>query len=313
MAPVKISIIIVNWNTRELLRDCLESVYRETGIPLEVLVVDNGSADGSTQMIRGEFPQVCLIENEENVGFARANNQAIRHAGGDYIVLLNSDTQVLDGALVKLADYLRRHPQVAVVGPKLLTPEGRPQRWAKGSFPSLWTAFTHYFFLTELLPGVVTGLCDNRDYEKAREMDWVSGACMMIRRSVLDQVGLLDESIFMYAEDVEFCRRVVKAGWKVVYLPTAMVRHYQSQSVGQRGTLAYSLPLRGIDAVYGRGRSPAARTLFRLVMVLGYGLRLLLHGVRRWLCPCPETQRALAQTRGYFGASWHMLRGTFEE
>lgn len=232
-----VSICVVNWNTRALLADCLRSILADgQEVTFEVIVVDNASHDDSADMVREKFPQVRLITNDRNEGFARANNQAFQLARGRHVLLLNSDTVVLPGALTKLVKYLDEHPQVGVVGPELLNPDGTIQRSCWRGFPSLRAAFVDAFYLWRLVPHSrlvrLSELLDSPDDEPI-EVDHVLGACMAVRREVINQVGGMDEDFFLFLEETEWCYRIKKAGWKICFLPAAKIIHIGQQSVHQ--------------------------------------------------------------------------------
>jgi len=229
-----LSITIVNYNSGDLLEQCLNSVWGEgSEIEFETFVVDNASSDDSWGRIRETFPQVNLIRNEDNRGFARANNQAVRRSRGRYLLLLNPDTILRAKALERMVQFMDKYPRAGAVGAKLLDPEGTIQLSCR-SFPSYRTAvFNRYSLLTKLLPGNKFSreyLMADWDHSVAREVDWVSGACLMMRREALDEIGLLDERFFMYAEDVDWCYRAKQKGWKVYFVPQAEVVHYIGQS-----------------------------------------------------------------------------------
>lgn len=227
-----LSIVIVNWNVRDFLRRCLDSVYAHP-CPgrIEVWVVDNASTDGSTQMVRACFPQVKLIENQQNAGFARANNQAIRQAGGRYVLLLNPDTEVKPGALQELVQFMDGHPLAGAAGSLLLNPDHSLQISCYRA-PTLGREFLRLFHLDGLIP---TGCYHMECWDKdtPREVDILQGACLLLRRQALEQVGLLDESFFIYSEDVDLCYRLQKAGWRLYWVPGARVVHYGGQSTQQ--------------------------------------------------------------------------------
>ncbi len=225
---IELSIIIVSWNTRELLARCLESVYATMqGRTFEVLVVDNASRDGSAQMVREQFPQVRLIENRENVGFARANNQALRESHGDYLLLLNSDTLVLPDAVEALLAFMERYSSVGACGPRLLSADGSVQV-SCGQLPT----FSRLLFdLTGL--SRFNGHDDFPAGDSARRVGWIQGACLLIRRETIGDVGLLDEDYFMYTEEVDWCYRASVVGWGLCYVPASRVIHYGGQSAAR--------------------------------------------------------------------------------
>jgi len=227
-----LSIIIVNWNTEELTRQCIRSIYDTLhDITFEVWVVDNNSSDGSVDMIKKEFQKVSLIENSRNEGFARANNQALKIIAGKYALLLNSDTIVLGNALSKMKEFMDAHQHVGVLGCKLLDKNSNLQLSAAW-FHSLWSLI----FGGDVLPLALSrilrlkrfpGQCFLNETQHAilQEVDWVVGACMWVRVSVLCTAGLLDENLFMYGEEIEWCYRIKKAGWSVMYFPDAQIFH----------------------------------------------------------------------------------------
>ncbi|MCX7838191.1 MAG: glycosyltransferase family 2 protein [Anaerolineae bacterium] len=245
-----ISILIVSWNVRELLRRCLVSVassqYSVFSVqnslntehcPLntEIIVVDNASSDGTVEMLRAEFPHVRVIANTDNVGFTRANNQALALAQGRYLFLLNPDTELHPNALQTLYDYAEAHPDVGIIGPRLFYGDGTPQS-SRRRFPTLATAFLESTKLQQWFPRnrVLTRyyILDTRD-DETQEVDWVTGAAMFVRRAVYEQIGGLDEGFFMYSEELDWCYRAKRAGWRIVYLPTAQVIHHEGKSSEQ--------------------------------------------------------------------------------
>lgn len=211
-----LSVIIVNFNTKDLLRQCLNSVFKQTdGINFEVIVVDNASADGSAGMTKKEFSQAKLIKNAKNLGFAQANNQAFRQAQGEFVLLLNSDTTIKDNALAKLVKFGRSQPDLGIAGPKLLNPDTTVQASA-GRFYTL--------------PVTVISLLRGDQFlrispDKVSRVDWVSGACFLIKKEVIERIGLLDEKFFMYVEEMEYCYRAKKAGYQTYFYPQAKVIH----------------------------------------------------------------------------------------
>lgn len=218
-----ISIILVNWNTRDLLLDCLASLPAALGsLQAEIWVVDNHSVDDSVAAVRASYPHVKLIENEENTGFAVANNQAISRCQGRHILLLNSDTVALPGSLAALVQFLDQHPDVGMVGARLLNGDGSLQpSWA--AFPTIWSELRGKNVRTQQP-------YRTRDGSEAYAVDWVGGACLLIRREAVAQVGGLDEHFFMYSEEADWCFRVKQEGWAICYYPAAQVIHFGGQS-----------------------------------------------------------------------------------
>jgi len=242
-----ISIIIVSWNVRELLRQCLRTVDSgqwivNSSLPTthhpqstEIIVVDNASSDGTVEMLRAEFPDVRVIVNDENVGFTRANNQALAVAQGRYLFLLNPDTELRANALQTLFDYAEAYPRVGMIGPQLFYGDGTRQS-SRRRFPTLATAFLESTILQQWFPRhrILTRyyMLDTRD-DVTQEVDWINGSAMFTRRGVYEQIGGLDEEFFMYSEELDWCYRIKQAGWKIVYLPTAQITHYEGKSSEQ--------------------------------------------------------------------------------
>lgn len=228
-----LSIIIVNYNAGHYLEKCLKSVYAETKrIPFDIWTVDNNSKDSSLSMVRRNFPAVNLIENKENKGFARANNQAITKSVSDYILLLNPDTLILKNAIEKTVKFMDEHPQTGIAGCKVLNEDGTLQLACRRSIPTPGVAFFRLTGLSKLFPsnkGIAKYNLTYLNPDQANEVDAVSGAFLMIRRAVVDNIGTLDEQFFMYGEELDWCLRTKKDGWKVMYYPDAEIVHYKGE------------------------------------------------------------------------------------
>jgi len=228
-----VSIIIVSWNTRDILKDCLESVYKQSeNIEFEVIVVDNASADGSAETVKKDFPQVILVKNSENRGFAAANNQGMAIARGRYVLLLNSDTLVLDQAITKIVSFADDNPKVAVIGCRVLNPDKTLQPTCF-MFPSILNMFLSSSYLYKLFPrsrffGRERMTWWNRD--DIKEVDVVTGCFMLVRPEAIKQVGMMDEQFFMYGEETDWCYRFKQAGWKVVFAPVGEIIHFGGRS-----------------------------------------------------------------------------------
>ncbi len=228
---MNLSIIIVSWNTRDILAQCLSSIFRHPPTDtFEVWVVDNASTDASAQMVKSDFPAVRLLENYQNIGFAPANNQAIRVADGEYVLLLNPDTEVFAGTFDALLDFLRAHPNVGAVGPKTLNPDGSLQTSCY-PFPTLSRELWRLLHLDKIVPYGSYRMVEWSAHP--REVDALLGACMLFPRSVLDEIGLFDESYFMYTEEIDLCYRVQQSGRKLFWVPEASIVHYGGQSTQQ--------------------------------------------------------------------------------
>jgi hypothetical protein len=202
---------------------------------VEILVIDNASADGSAEMVRRQFPQVHLIANKENRGFTAANNQGLARSQGRYLLLLNPDTETVGDALVTMLRYVEANPEVGALGPKLVNPDGSIQS-SRRRFPTFATALVESTVMQEWWQNnrVLRRyyMADTPD-GAIQTVDWVVGACLLVRRQAYGQVGGLDEGFFMYSEELDWCRRIKAAGWEIVYLPTAAVIHHEGKSSEQ--------------------------------------------------------------------------------
>ncbi|MCX5847502.1 MAG: glycosyltransferase family 2 protein [Deltaproteobacteria bacterium] len=226
-----ISIIIVNWNTRDLLHNCLESIYKTIhSIDYEVIVVDNASQDGSFAMLQEKHPQVKVIQNTENRGFGAANNQAMHIMTGQYALLLNSDTILTDNAVAELFTFMETHPDAAMTCSQLLNADGSKQN-SVASFPNILTLLTNTPLLEYLFPKYYPSKRYN--YDKPIEVDSGIGACLLVRKKAIDDVGMFDERYFFFFEETDWAYRMKSAGWKIFHVPTAFIYHLQGQSIGR--------------------------------------------------------------------------------
>lgn len=276
-----LSIVIVNYNTRELLLDCLSSVYKAlTPLSAEIWVVDNASSDGSIEAIQTQFPKTKIIANGKNLGFAKANNLALKQAKGDILVLLNPDTKVYLDTFTKLLEAFQGNPKIGIVSPQLQNEDGSIQP-SFGQFTSSWTEFFFQFFLFRLFPspfplGQKVHPLQNQAYSKAQVIDWASGACLAIRKEIANRVGLLDEAIFLYGEDMEWCYRVKRAGYINWFWPQAKVIHLARQSSKKNYSYWVENYTRGNLDFVGRYRSQNSIRLCGLWVVLGSIIRIFL-------------------------------------
>ena len=231
---MKLSIVVVNYNVKYFLEQCLNSVKKAIrNIDAEVIVVDNNSVDGSVKMLAEKFPEVRLLANNQNTGFSRANNQAIRQASGEYILLLNPDTVVEDDTFEKCLAFMDDHPDAGGLGVKMIDGKGNFLPESKRGFPSPATAFYKIFGLSKLFPHSKTFSKYHLGYldkDEIHEVDVLAGAFMMLRKSILDKIGLLDEAFFMYGEDIDLSYRIMKAGYKNYYFPETRIIHYKGES-----------------------------------------------------------------------------------
>jgi len=300
---VDLSIVIVNWNTRELLRDCLTSIQRSLGsVRAEVLIVDNGSRDGSVEMVARNFPAVRVLVNKRNDGFAAANNRGLSLASGRYLLLLNSDTIVLPGTLEEMLRYMNAHPGVGALGPRLLNEDGSLQVSVR-DFPRLdhdaamMLEVKHWPAIGNLARRYM-----QRAYapepERVREVDWVIGACLLLRREALEQAGVLDNGYFFFFEEVDLCYRLRQYNWSIVYLGAVAIVHLGGQSWAHVSAQRLVWYYRGLLRFY---RLHAAR--WRYLLLRG-GVALGASGHVVWLLP---RQRRSRDTRPLLAAYGRIL------
>jgi hypothetical protein len=231
---MELSTVVVAYHSRDTLPQCLAALEADAAASEhETVIVDNASGDGILEAVARDFPRVRGIANRDNVGYARAINQGIAATTGEFVLAMNPDCLLERGALASLIGYLRAHPRTAVAGPMILDSDGTLQYSAR-AFPDHFTFFfNRYSLLTRLFPGNRFSrryLLTDWDHASVREVDWLSGACLMVRRAAIDQVGAMDERFFMFNEDVDWCRRMKGAGWAVSYVPQARVVHHVGAS-----------------------------------------------------------------------------------
>ena len=234
---IKLSIIIVNFNTYQFLDKCLKSISENnlSENDFEVIVIDNASKDNSPVLIKKNYPKIILIANKKNAGFAKANNQAIRLAQGEYILFLNPDTIIPSGTLSFMINYLDKNPKVGIATCKVLLTTGELDDASHRGFPTPWNAFCQFCGLSSLFPkskllnGYHLGFCD---LDKIHDIDACAGAFMLVRKAAGEKVKWLDEDYFWYGEDLDFCYRVKKAGWKIMFVPNVQITHFKGVSAG---------------------------------------------------------------------------------
>jgi GT2 family glycosyltransferase len=231
----KLSIIIVNYNTVELLEKCLFNL-QEMGLPKEVVVVDNGSNDGSAQRVKDNFPDVILVEAQNN-GLAVGSNLGLSRATGDYLLYLGTDAFPTQEVLAGIVEYMEENPEVGICTAKLVLRDGSPDPDAHRGFPTPWAALTHFSKLNKLFPKSKTFnqyFLGYKNFDEPHEIDLCISHFMFVRRKVFEDIGTWDEDFFVYGEDVDFCYRAKSAGWKIMYLPQFEVLHYKGAGVGIR-------------------------------------------------------------------------------
>jgi GT2 family glycosyltransferase len=276
-----LTVSIVSFQTRELLRECLAGLAPEReSVAMEVTVVDNASHDATADMLRAEYPWVRVIENSTNRGFGAAHNQALRDAAGRYWLVLNSDTVVRRGALRSLVGFMDANPTVAAAGPKLRFPTGGVQP-SRRRFPTVATLFLESTQLQRFWPEnpvLRRYYMADRSDDEPQDVDWLVGACLCLRAEAARRVGLFDERFFMYSEEMDWCRRVRAAGWRVSYVPSAEVLHVEGGSskadLAARDRRFQSSKLAYAAKWHGRGTA----MLLRAYLVLEYALRAVEEG-----------------------------------
>lgn len=298
---MRLSVVIVSWNTRELLRRCLQTLrqdleqYPGAG-QFEVFLVDNASADGSALMVADEHPWVKLTANAENRGFAAANNQAFATACGEYILLLNPDTEVQPGAIAHLIHFLEAHPQAGIVAPQLLNSDGSIQRSCR-AFPTFLGMVYELVGLSKIFPSGSKAGAKFREYkmldwnhDDERQVDQPEGACLLLRRKVIEEVGTLDEGFFMLFEEVDWCFRIKQKGWEIWFSPGARVIHHYGQSIKQVKTKMILSSHRGLyrfwrkhyrgERWYMDAIAYAGLMTLAYVRIVAYEAKVLLSGNR---------------------------------
>ncbi len=275
----RVSIVIVNWKTPELLAGCLDSIAEDPcAADFEIWVVDNASGDNSLAVLR-DYPLVRVVANEQNVGFGKACNQVIPDVSAPLVFLLNPDTVVTDCAVSKLAAYLDANKDCGAVGPMVLNPDGSLQLACRRSFPSPAASFYRLTYLSKLFPKNQTFAQYNltfADPGKELDVDALSGSAMMVRKSVIDSVGLLDEAIFMFGEDIDWCWRIKEDGWRVTYCPDAVVYHYHGASSRLRPVGATINLHKGMEVFYRKHLAHQYWPIFNVLVYLGIWTRAIL-------------------------------------
>jgi GT2 family glycosyltransferase len=231
-----VSLVIVNWNTKDLVLKCIKSAFEtREAFSQEIIVVDNASSDGSAEAIERDYPEVIVIRNEENYGFARANNIGIARSKGRYICLVNSDVQVLGRTIGYLIDYMDQNPRVGIAGPKILWPDLTLQDSCR-KFPTLWTKLCETVALNRLVPNSIVFSGEHMQsfaHDRIMKVDSLAGCFMMIRKTALKEVGLFDEEYFIYSEETDLCKRFSADGWDIEFLPEVCVVHHHAASTAK--------------------------------------------------------------------------------
>lgn len=280
---IDVSAVIVSWNTADLLDLCLQSLidHPPTGRSMEIVVVDNGSTDGSDELVRSKYPQVVLEANAKNEGYTRANNRAMRQSKGKYLLLINADAFVTAGSIDTMLARLEQDPRAAVVGPRLVYGDGSWQRWTAGRKPDLTSVLSFFLYLERLSRAAArNSLFLARDTREAFCPDWVCSAAMIVRRDALDEVGLMDERYFCYMDDTDICQRFRDAGWTVWYEPAAEVVHFGSASSKRQFGRVPPAAIRNFNDYLTRHNGVLAGETARLAQCVGYVIRAAASAVR---------------------------------
>jgi GT2 family glycosyltransferase len=283
MPTPQISIIIINWNTRELLAKCIDSIEQTAnGLNLEIIVVDNASGDGSQAMVQEKYPHVRLIANQENVGFAKANNQAMRVAGGDYFLLWNSDAFATPRAIQALLQLAEREPKAGIIGAQLRNADQTFQA-SHTLFPSQWQEFLILTGLGRTLSGNHYPSFGPEEEKGPQIVDYVEGACLMVRSQTYQEIGGLDEGYFMYAEEVDWCYSTREHGWQVWYQPQAKVIHLGGASSTGRRTHREADLYRSRIRFFRKHYGSRSAQLLKMQIYLLTAVKGLVHGTLRRL------------------------------
>jgi len=310
-----ISVCIVNMNNRDLLEQCLESICRTTRqASTEIFVVDNCSSDGSAEMIQARYPEVRLIRNDRILGYSASQNRALQRCSSRYILVFNEDMLVLPGALDHMVAFMDAHPDAGMLGCRLLNPDGslQPSCWP---FPNLKSRFLRALYLDGLAPaGRLSGVfyLGSWAYDSVREVDVIQGCCMLLRRELLQQVGLMDEEFFLYFEETDWCYRAKQRGWKVYFTPDAEIVHYGGQSTGRQPARMGVIYLQSLLKYFRKHHGRVAASAVWSLSAIETALRLIYWRIR-WLLQGPKREHAAYKISLYSPAlHWLMTRQSQE-
>lgn len=281
---IDVSIIIVNWNTKQHLLNCLDSLSNSNYYTQEIIVVDNASSDGSIDAVTSRFPTTKIIENNENLGFSKANNIGIWQSTGRYICLINSDVIVLDRCIEKLMEFMDKNPSIGLAGPRILNPDSSLQVTCR-HFPSVWNNLCQALGLNKIFPKssfFTEPFMKYWAHDEVRKVDVISGCFWMVRREAINEVGLLDEDFFIYGEDIDWCKRFHNAGWDIVFYPEAEAIHYGGAS-SANAPIKFYLEMQKADLQYWRkhhGR--IGQAIYSTIIILRQVLRII-HGTFQYI------------------------------
>jgi len=288
---MKLSIIIVNWNTREYLRKCLTAIFNQKlSCDTEVIIVDNASSDGSVAMIKRLFPQVIVQENRDNRGFATANNQALKLAQGEYVLLLNTDTKLLNDALREAVKYLDDNVRVGALAPKILNADGSTQHPCYLTYPNILSELAEALFITRYIKFVTLyGFCVPAS-KRPQEIAHSTGAAMFIRRAVVEKIGKLDEKFVFSYEDTDYCRRIRETGYQIVYFPKSEVVHYGGKSKIKLDDHGADMVLTSKYYYYKKYYYRLGAIILMLILMLGAVNRICFYSLSRALINKPASK-----------------------
>lgn len=279
---MELSVIVVSYNTKKLLENCLRSIFRFTkGISFEVIVVDNASDDESVDMVKKKFPQAKLILNRQNAGFAKGNNQGIRIAKGKYIFLLNSDAYLIENSFEKLLKNIKSRSKLGAIAPQLLNVDKSNQQ-SVGYFPHLPQVFYWMSFIDDLPGGAILKpyhIDHDSFYKNGQEVDWATAAALLVPKKIIEKVGSLDQHIFMYGEEVEWCYRIKKAGFKIYFTPLTKIIHIGRGSHQKVPTQAFIGEYKGLIYFYKKYKSKFSLQILKLLLKIGALVRITIFGV----------------------------------
>jgi GT2 family glycosyltransferase len=307
---IQLSIIVVTWNCRQFIPAFVESLGDRLNDPTtQILVIDNDSADGTADLIEQNYPQIELVRTGKNLGFSRGNNLGLSLAKGDWIALVNPDVKVLPGCIDSLMDWMEHHPDIGLIGPRMFESDGIVHR-STMRFPTAWNCFCDALALHAMFPGSrIFQSYHTKDFpeNKTEDVDVLNGWFWLTRRSALDAVGPLDESFFMYGEDIDWCRRFGDAGWKRVYFAGAASIHYGGGSSSNAPIRFYVEQQRALLQYFSKHHNLANRAglvaslwVYHLARVFGHGLSYLTPGAKRE-SPGPKIRRSVACIRWLMG------------
>ncbi|MEO8727522.1 MAG: glycosyltransferase family 2 protein [Acidobacteriaceae bacterium] len=287
-----ISVVIVSWNAKRYVDECLSSLYSDRQVCFEVIVVDNGSSDGTPEMVCASYPQARLVRNSENLGFARANNIGIEISRGKYLFLINSDVNVPPGCLSRLLSYMEEHPEIGLLGPQMRGADGSVRRSCM-RLPTVANAFCRTFaidMLTKNASGLRSQLMLDFSHDKIADVEVLNGWFWVVRRQALDQVGLLDPRFFIYAEDLDWCHRFRKAGWRLVFYPEAYAVHYGGSSSAAAPVRFYTEMYRANLQYWNKHHTPLGVAAFILLSLIHQLLRITGYSALFLLRPASRRQ-----------------------